>query len=201
MRFRFALLALPALLAACAGNRVSYVPPTPQPIAPVLTVTQARATMSAQEKAAFDLTALKSQLMVVSLTCRNDNHYNDFVRRFQRELGNADRTVGTWFNRTYGASNGRKQHDDFITTLANAQSQEGIRQGRVFCDNMTPFTGEVARLNTIGSATTYAANQQLGQPVMRTEVAAAPARATTAARPAARPAARTAARTQPRTTR
>ncbi len=186
MRLRLVLLALPALLAACARSpQVAYVPPTPQPISPVLTVTQPRARMSAAEKNAFDIAALKSQLMVISLTCRNDQPYNDFVNRFRRNLISTDRTLSTWFSRTYGARNGRKQHDDFITILANAQSQEGIRQGRVFCDNMAPLVAEIARLETIEAASTYAANQQLGQPVLAPEVAeaAAPARASTS-RPA-----------------
>ncbi|MFC7610041.1 hypothetical protein [Teichococcus aestuarii] len=42
------------------------------------------------------------------------------------------------FRRVHGAG-GQRQLDQFITTLANAQSQEGIRQGSHFCQNAAPL--------------------------------------------------------------
>lgn len=90
------------------------------------------------EQTAFSVRALQSQLMVVALSCGQHDHYNTFVSRNQRELGQAYRQVAGHFRRVHGAA-GQRQLDQFITTLANAQSQEGIRQGSHFCQNAAPL--------------------------------------------------------------
>ena len=47
-------------------------------------------------------------------------------------LQEADQLIGAHFNRLYGHA-GEQQHDEYITTLANALSQDGIHQGPYFC--------------------------------------------------------------------
>lgn len=90
------------------------------------------------EQDAFSVRALQSQLMVVALSCAQHDQYNAFVIRNQRELGQAYRQVAGHFRRVHGAG-GQRQLDQYITTLANAQSQEGIRQGSHFCRNAAPL--------------------------------------------------------------
>lgn len=90
------------------------------------------------ERSAVDLRAVQSQLMVAAIACGRSEDYNQFVRRHQNELGAAHRTVFGVFRRAHGAQ-AQRQYDAYITNLANAQSQEGIRQGSHFCRDVGPL--------------------------------------------------------------
>lgn len=98
----------------------------------------AQSCVQSSERAAFEVRALQSQLMVAAITCQRDGDYNAFVRKFQGDLGGAYNTIRTHFRRTAGAQ-GQRALDGYITTLANEQSQDGIRQGSRFCQNITPL--------------------------------------------------------------
>lgn len=107
----------------------------------------AQACAQPSERTAFELRALQSQLMVAAITCQRDNDYNAFVRKFQGELGGAYNTIRAHYRRTAGAQ-GQRALDGYITTLANEQSQDGIRQGSRFCQNITPlFQAALAQSN------------------------------------------------------
>ena len=93
----------------------------------------AQSCLSATERTAFEVRALQSQLMVAALACQRDNDYNAFVRRFQGELAASYRTIEGHFRRN------ARERDAFITTLANVQSQDGIRQGSQFCGTVAPI--------------------------------------------------------------
>jgi len=90
------------------------------------------------EKAAFDIRALQSQLMVAALSCAQQDDYNTFVRKFQTELGTAFRGVAGHFRRTAGSQH-QRQLDQYITQLANGQSQLSIARGSFFCREQTPL--------------------------------------------------------------
>ncbi len=94
------------------------------------------------EQSGFHLHAFQSQLMVAALNCRQEDGYNSFVRRFQPDLRGAYRHVNNHFRRAGGV----RKLDEYITNLANAQSQEGIRQGAAFCNNMAPVWQQVLAL-------------------------------------------------------
>ncbi|MDP3418233.1 hypothetical protein [Falsiroseomonas sp.] len=98
----------------------------------------AQSCVQANERTAFELRALQSQLMVAAITCQRDSDYNAFVRKFQGDLGGAYNTIRTHFRRTGGAQ-GQRALDGYITTLANEQSQDGVRQGSRFCQNVAPL--------------------------------------------------------------
>ena len=85
------------------------------------------------DHAAFDVTGLKTQLMVTALTCSADERYNAFVMKYRPDLVAQEKSLNTFFSRAYGRS-ATKQHDDYITQLANSQSQTGLKQGTLFCD-------------------------------------------------------------------
>lgn len=166
MRIRKALatlpLAAPLLLAAC--NRAPQArapdPIPPRPVAQV--ITPSGCVPDAAQKA-FEVTALKSQLMVAALSCRQDSQYNGFIERNRRHLVTHDQALMAWFRRTYGGQ-GVRRFDDFITSLANAQSQEGIRQGTSFCGNMAPFFAEVSTVSTPEATIALASTKQFGAP-------------------------------------
>jgi len=122
------------------------------------------------DRAAFDVASLKSQLMVTALTCDERDKYNDFVMRFRPDLMRQERALQGYFARVFG-SRGQQQHDDYITLLANAQSQAGLRDGTLFCQRNAGLMDEVLALPDGASLSQYAAAKELEQPVDLTDCA------------------------------
>ncbi|HUB12606.1 MAG TPA: hypothetical protein VMB34_11660 [Acetobacteraceae bacterium] len=116
------------------------------------------------ERAAFDVASLKSQLMVTALACDQRDKYNDFVIRFRRELMQQEHALRAYFSRSFG-SRGQQQHDDYITLLANAQSEAGVHDGTLFCQRNAALLDEVLALPEGASLPGYAAAKALSQPI------------------------------------
>lgn len=125
---------------------------------------------------AFDVAGLKSKLMVTALTCNQQDRYNDFVQRFRSDLMTHERALSAYFARAFGGR-AQRQHDDYITSLANTQSQAGIRQGTLFCQQNIGMFTEVLALTKGSELPVYAASKQVPQPI---EVAACQAPTRTA---------------------
>ena len=119
---------------------------------------------------AFDVAGLKTKLMVTALTCSQQDRYNDFVQRFRSELMTHERALRGYFARAFGGRAQREQ-DDYVTSLANTQSQSGIRQGTLFCQQNVGIFTEVLALAKGAELAGYAASKRLPQPI---EVAACP---------------------------
>lgn len=122
--------------------------------------------------AAFGIAGLKSQLMVTALSCGQQDRYNDFVHRFQKDLMVQERALKTYFARAFGG-HAQQEHDDYITSLANAQSQDGIHQGTLFCQRNVGIFDEVLALPTGADLAGYASGKALIQPI---ELVTCPAR-------------------------
>ena len=135
---------------------------------------------------AFDVTALKTKLMVTALTCSVDDKYNAFITKYRTELASQDKALNGFFTRA-NARRARQQHDDYITQLANSQSRSGLEQGNQFCRYNVGTFDEVLALRSTAELTDFAAGKSILQPVVSPECA-------TAAAPAAAPAARSRAR-------
>ena len=112
------------------------------------------------DQEAFELTGLKSALMVVATTCGNREPYNNFIRRYQPKLVETDRTLGGYFKKSYGGR-GQSEQDRYVTDLTNVQSRTGLTQGGDFCArNATLFT-EVMALSGPTDLAGYAASKDL----------------------------------------
>lgn len=140
----------------------------------------------AADKEAFEVTGLKSQLMVTALTCNVNEKYNSFVATHQPYLVSQDKALGAYFSRAYGRQ-ARKQQDDYITQLANSQSQNGLKRGTLFCTENASIFEEVQALKNAAELPDFAAGKALSQPVSLTtcttpEAPARPAARTTASR-------------------
>lgn len=103
----------------------------------------AQSCMNAREKSAFEVRALQTHLMVGALSCGMHDRYNAFVTRWQSDLASAHRNLSSYFNRAAG---GQRALNEYITSLANAQSQEGIRLGSHFCGKVGPMFDQVMRV-------------------------------------------------------
>jgi hypothetical protein len=130
------------------------------------------------DKAAFDVAGLKSELMVTAITCEADQRYNSFVAEHRPDLLAQEKVVNAYFSRNFG-KRAQAQHDDYITSLANVQSEDGLKSGTLFCQHNLPMFDEVARLHGGAELSDYAAGKGLVQPIAFTECAAPtrPARA------------------------
>jgi hypothetical protein len=138
-------------------------------------VAQAEACARAPEKAAFNVAGLKSELMVTAITCQAQEKYNSFVARFQRELVSQERALSAYFARTAGR-HASQEHDDYITSLANSESQDGIKQGTLFCDQHLGLFDEVLALKDSKDLSGYAATKEMAQPIALVDCPAPPAR-------------------------
>jgi len=116
------------------------------------------------ERAAIDVEGLKSQLMVIALACDARDRYNAFVNRYKSELNSDEKQIGGYFTRAYGRTS-RKQQDDYVTSLANGQSESGTKRGTLFCQEHLPMFDQVMALRGDAELAEYAAGQELSQPI------------------------------------
>jgi hypothetical protein len=122
-------IALLLLLASCAERsspQTAYVPPPlpKQPPAPWCA--------RPAEIGAFNIAALKTNLMVVALKCNDVSRYNDFVGRYRQTLVRNEAAADGYFSRN-NKRRWQESRDNYITNLANAQSQRATVLGDQFC--------------------------------------------------------------------
>jgi hypothetical protein len=129
---------------------------------------------------ALDIAGLKSKLMVTAITCNQQDLYNQFVQRFRSDLMVHEHNLHAYFVRIYGGR-AQREHDDYITSLANTLSENGIRQGTLFCQQNAGIFPEVLSLGKGGDLPGYAASKAFPQPITVT-ACAEPTRTAQAAR-------------------
>jgi hypothetical protein len=115
---------------------------------------------SLSDQSAFEIQALRSQLMVLATGCHDDDRYNAFIRRFQADLQGNERAVTAYFQHRYGRS-GQTEHDRFVTDLANAISRQGSDLGGDFCPRNGMIFGEVLALHSPTELAEFAAGKDL----------------------------------------
>jgi hypothetical protein len=130
----------------------------------LLTVQQAEAQqlqcLPPQERAAIQIAALRSELMVLATGCHEDDGYNAFIRKFQPELQGNEKAISAMFAHKYGRR-GQQEHDRFTTDLANAESSVGMKLGTDFCGRNGLLFQEVLALGGPNDLAAYAAGKDL----------------------------------------
>ncbi|NHN88136.1 hypothetical protein [Acetobacter conturbans] len=124
-------------------------------------------------KEAFDVQGLKSELMVTALSCKAQERYNAFVGKFRSTLLAEEQRLNTYFRTTYG-KRAQVEHDDYITQLANVQSEKGLQSGTVFCSQRIAMFDEVTALDDEHDLSNYVQAKDIVQPATF-ETCAAPA--------------------------
>jgi hypothetical protein len=127
------------------------------------------------ERTAFDVRALQSQLMVVALSCQQQDSYNSFVTRFRSQLGEAHRGVTSYYQRASGRQ-AQRVMDQYITNLANNQMQVGITQGSHFCQNQMPLFQQAMTATTAAELAAITQRAAIPQPLEGENCPAPPAR-------------------------
>ena len=147
------------LLAGCARTPApqAALPPSPTghtyPVAvavppPVSERIKFSAVDSEQIQQAFNVIGLKSALMVAALSCNQQDQYDAFMTSFHPHILSAQHTLDAYFHKASGPYSGQKMEDNFITLLANNQSDEGIAAGSNFCLNSQAEFSAVLTLKT-----------------------------------------------------
>ncbi|HTZ70337.1 MAG TPA: hypothetical protein VMB71_06780, partial [Acetobacteraceae bacterium] len=128
------------------------------------------------DRAAFDVMSLKSELTVTALACHQQDKYNEFMRAYHPAVMDADRKVENYFKRVYGRKS-QSMHDEYITTLASADEQDGLTNGTAFCGEYSEMFDEVMSLHDASELPDYAHSQALAQPVSFKTCASVPVKA------------------------
>ena len=115
---------------------------------------------SQADQSAFEVQALRSELMVLATGCNDDARYNAFMHRFQPDLQANERAISTYFSHHYGRS-AQTEHDHFVTELATAMSRQGSDMGGDFCARNGLIFDEVLALPAASDLSDFVAGKQL----------------------------------------
>ncbi len=127
----------------------------------------APACLEPSDQTAFEVEALKSELMVTALQCQAHAKYNAFMREYKPAIAREEADLRAFFKRVYGRSS-QTQYDEYISNLANAQAEDGVKAGTAFCDNLPNMFDEVMSLQNASQLPQYAQSQPLVQPASYT---------------------------------
>jgi hypothetical protein len=153
-------LALSAVQACTPQQQTAQAYKRRPPVAPTQTLCAQPA-----EKPAFQVASLKSELMVLGLSCNARDRYNEFVTRYQRDLRTQESALNKYFAAHYGR-NAQHEHDDYITQLANVQSDDAVREGNLYCTGSAGLFDRVMSMPANASLESFVASEQnIPQPV------------------------------------
>lgn len=120
--------------------------------------------VSPGDREALDVAGLKTELMVQTLTCKNDSEYNAFINKFKPELSSDERVTTNYFSHTYGRAS-QKRHDEYMTQLANTKADASQKDGSRFCAHNDEVFKEVLALKNGAELKEYAAGRATAQPI------------------------------------
>ncbi len=112
------------------------------------------------EQSVFEVEALKSELMVVGITCQQEDRYNAFMQRYQPRLAENYRAFEQHFSRTRGRA-GKGATDAYVTNLAQTRGFEAQKLGSDFCPRNIGLFEEVMALPSAAELPAYAAGKDL----------------------------------------
>lgn len=150
---RLAVLVIAASAVSCSNlQKVAEQAPLPGPPPPPL---HAPICARSAEKEAIDVSALLSELELITLACHTNKEYNVLVLHLRPALATKERNLDAFFRRAYG-ERGQLEHDKYITELANLQSQFALKSGARFCSANTSMFDQLKPLSTVEELATYA---------------------------------------------
>ena len=114
------------------------------------------------ERTAVDVSALVSELQLITMICGTRDKYNALIPHLRPALATKENNLSAFFKRAYG-KRGRAEHDKYITELANLQSQRALRSGARFCSISSGMFDQVMPLSTVEELATYAQSKPIQQ--------------------------------------
>ena len=100
------------------------------------------ACISPRERQAYEVYALRTDVLVGAQSCRMTDRFNVFVTKFTRELTVEGRELRAFYQKTYGKG-GDAHLDDFVTELANTSFVAGSSGGGNLCATTTALFDDV----------------------------------------------------------
>jgi hypothetical protein len=100
------------------------------------------ACISQRERQAYEVYALRTDVLVGAQSCRMTDRFNVFATKFTRELTVEGRELRAFYKKTYGKG-GDSRLDDFVTQLANSSFVEGSSGGGNLCVTTTALFDDV----------------------------------------------------------
>jgi hypothetical protein len=88
------------------------------------------ACITPRERQAYEVYALRTEVLVGAQSCRMTDRFNVFATKFTRELTTEGRELRAHYLKTYGKG-GDKALDDFVTRMANNSFVEGSGGGNL----------------------------------------------------------------------
>jgi hypothetical protein len=134
-----------------APHPPAFVPPPPS-----VPTDKAPICARPDEMAAFQAIGLQTELMQTALSCHGDDAYGTFVTTYKTELIDSRNVLAGFFKRAYGARF-QTHYDEYITQLANAQSEHNLKSGALYCGFGDKNLKKSAALKTPEELSKYAA--------------------------------------------
>jgi hypothetical protein len=116
------------------------------------------------EQTAFNIIAMKSALMVGALSCGQSEQYDAFMTQFQPYILAEQHIMDGYFQRSTGMY-GQTQEDDYVTQLANTQSETSLQLGKDFCGANAQIFSDVLALSTPDDLNQYVAAHTPSEPI------------------------------------
>lgn len=131
-------------------------------VTPVAAVAAAKACALPGEKAALDIKALQSHLMVAALSCSDSERYNWFIKKFGSTIAAGSDDLHGYFERAYGSS-AETRLNQFVTSVANRASKQSITMPlEVFCSGVNAMFSELANAGA-GDLASLRSSAELGK--------------------------------------
>jgi len=167
---RLAVLIIAASAVSCSNwQQEAEQAPLPAPTPPPL---HAPICAHPTEKEAIDVSALLSELQLITLTCHTNTEYNTLILHLRPALATKEKYLGSFFRRAYG-KRGQLEHDKYITELANLQSQFRLKSGARFCSANASMFDQLMPLSTFEELATYAQRKPIQRALAVNECRAA----------------------------
>lgn len=164
---RFAIASLASLLVT--GQAIATIHHK------VRTTAAADACVQPEDRQAFDVLGLKSELTVAALTCKKNDGYNAFMASYKPAVLSANSRVTAYFKHVYGREF-QHAYDDYITNLAGVQEQDTLKSGTAFCDAYVGMFDEVESLHDATELADFAHSQAIAQPISLASCSSEPAK-------------------------
>ncbi|KMQ88111.1 hypothetical protein RF55_12460 [Lasius niger] len=137
--------------------------PPPEPAKPLPKAPEAPK-MSPELRRLLNISALRSEFMLIALTCNKQKEYDSFMTKFRPILQQDYQSLQIDFKKLYGGK-GEMRLDQYMTDLADAASLKAAREGGNFCKTHESMFHEAEYFQTAEDLAAYAEGKNLAVPL------------------------------------
>ena len=116
-----------------------------------------------QEMDSLMIAGVKSRFMVAALACNGKTGFNAFINKNRPALLAAEKVTTGYFSKHYGRA-AMSMQDEYITNLANAQSQRRLRNNTAFCQDTLKVMDDAQSISSSADLIAFAKKYPAPQP-------------------------------------